>query len=85
MIEAELQASTDNPNVDRPGNISIEAVVEFLLVFNQPGSGVTQSGAKGGCLLPCSLSRAQKITIFQACFMRSSGPSKIRARSAAGV
>ena len=46
VIEAKHQAYTDRLNEDRLGNMSIEAVGEFVREFDHPGSGVTQAERK---------------------------------------
>ena len=43
VIEAKHKAYTDRLNEYRLGNISIEAVGEFVREFDHPGSGVTQA------------------------------------------
>ena len=43
VIQAKHQAYTDRLNDDRLGNMSIEAVGEFVREFEHPGSGVTQA------------------------------------------
>jgi hypothetical protein len=43
VIEAKHQAYTDRLNEDRLGNISVEAVAEFVREFERPGSGATQA------------------------------------------
>ena len=46
VIQAKHQAYTDRLNEDRLGNMSIEAVGEFVREFDHPGSGVTQAERK---------------------------------------
>ena len=43
VIEAKHQAYTDRLSEDRLGNISVEAVADFVHEFERPGSGVTQA------------------------------------------
>ena len=43
VIEAKHKAYTDRLNEDRLGNMTMEAVGEFVLEFDHPGSGVTKS------------------------------------------